>query len=134
MFELHFAMQVRLDLAESDLRRLPQRIAVDARADRRERDAANFVFFRQFETLAVACCQQFRLSLTAITVDWPDSMKDVLGRELSSGCRHSGSRGTTADAGTDPIKLAHDFRAARTVDSAIHAASACQRGVSCVDD
>src|SRR5450756_1044396 len=68
-------------LAHCNARRLLQRVAVDAAADRREGDAARAVRERERQALAIAGGEQFGLALRAALPYRSDGVNDLFGRE-----------------------------------------------------
>jgi hypothetical protein len=115
---------------ESDLRGALDRVAVDARRDRRERDGATTKLVRDLEGAPVARGKQLGLALIAAMPDRADGVDDVARGKVARGRRLR----VANLAAAEPPALLQDRRPACPVNGSIHPAAAEQRGVRGVHD
>src|SRR6185312_8091491 len=113
-----------------NVRRLRNRIAVDAAADRREGDAAHAMPGRQLQAITVTAGEQLRRAMPPVAVARTDRVDDELRRQTITLGKPCLSGGTT----TQGAAFRQQFATGGAVDRAVHAAAPEQRLVGSVDD
>jgi DNA polymerase IV len=116
--------------AERDIGRLADRVAVDARRDRRESHGSAAELRRDLERPPVAGRKQLGFALAAAVPDGTDRMDHIPGGELSRSRRLRIARLAAAQL----TALGQDRRPACAMDGSVHAAAAEQRRVRGVHD
>src|SRR5689334_16828563 len=104
---------------DRDTRGAIDRVAVDARADRRERDRTKAVGGRERERLLVATAQERGLTARAAAPDGPDGVDHVAREQAEPGRDARVARRAASDLSAGLEQLA----AGRAVDRAVHAAA-----------
>ena len=107
-----------------------ERIAVDARADARKGDAAQFHGSCQVHALPVAGGEQIRLAMRASAPDGSDRVDHVGGGQPVA-ARHLRFAGS---ATAEQPALAGQLRTRGAMDRTVHAAPSEERGVGRIDD
>jgi hypothetical protein len=118
------------DASGSDARRVGDRIAVDAATDRRERYRLHRMGNGEFQRIPETACQQFRLTVLAVPVLWPDRMDHIPGGKPIS--RRDPS--LTGWATTERPAFPQQIGPGSAVDGPIDPAAAQQRLVRGIDD
>jgi len=127
-------LQARGHTFQRNLSCLFQRISVRTGADGGKADGADAVPLGQIQTRAITVRQLLGFAVPPIAVHGSHSVKNVLrGERPSAGC-NSASGATSARTRSNAIQLAHNGRAARAMNGAIHPASAMQTGIRRIND
>jgi phosphoglycolate phosphatase len=127
-------LEMLSDAIERNLGGFLGRIAVGASANCGEADGPGAALLSQFQTLVIAACQLFWLALPAISIDRTDGVNHMLRRKRARRSYDGAPRWATSGGGADFIQLAHDRGPAGSMNGAIHAATAPQSGIRCIDD
>jgi hypothetical protein len=116
--------------ADRDCRRAIGRKTVDAGGDRRERDRGEAVGLAKFDGAAIARRQRGIFALTAAMPNRPNGMNHMPRRQPIT----FGDLGLASLAAMERTAFGKKLRPGGTMDGAIDAASAEQRGIGSVDD
>jgi len=117
-------------LGDRDGGRLPDGIAVNPAADRRQGDGRDLVRMSEREAVPIAGREQFRLALVPAAPDRPDRMDDVpRGQSIAFGKLR-----LARPAAAEQPAFVNQLRPGGAVDGPIDAAAAEQRTVRRIDD